>query len=77
MNIDSLPQIKGMTVIPPTPRHIRQFRSFNRAELLEALRLYLECNGIEVPQGREFVTLHDRDSEHGDRYVTFGVDVEY
>ena len=47
--------MKGFVVNHPEPRPVRYTRVFSEEELISALSMYLEANGISVPQGNTFV----------------------
>ena len=44
-------EIIGMTKIEPRVNPIRYTRRFTKNEIVDALRLYLESNGVIVPDG--------------------------
>jgi len=44
--------IEGFKTTKPKPEPIHHSRSFTEGEIISALTLYMERNGIEVPKGK-------------------------
>lgn len=59
-------QLPGFIVHTPNPQPVRHTRIFSKEEVIKALSLYLEVNGVSVPEGKTFLWgLEPRDC-HGD-----------
>ena len=59
-------QMQGFSVHTPDPQPVRHTRMFSKQEVINALSLYLEVNGVSVPKGKTFLWgLETRDC-HGD-----------
>ncbi len=54
-NLLGMNEMLGFESRRPEPQPIRHVRKFSKDELIQALTMYLEHNGVKVPVGETFV----------------------
>lgn len=47
--------MQGFISHTPAPQPVRHTRMFSKEEVIKALSLYLEVNGVSVPEGKTFL----------------------